>query len=140
MPRYSVWALRLALIEFLLGVTIGALLLTQKVWPFLPAIWILLPAHIELLLFGWLLQLVFGIAYWIFPRLRVSPKRGPQWLAWLALGALNIGLLLAALAPLWPRGPLLLVGRTVEALAGLAMLAALWPRVKPTETGPAATT
>jgi heme/copper-type cytochrome/quinol oxidase subunit 1 len=135
MPRHSVWALRFALGEFLLGVTIGALLLIQKAWPFFPAIWALLPAHIELLLFGWLLHLVFGVAYWIFPRLRIAPKRGPEWLAWLALWSLNAGLLCVAVAPLWPSAPLPALGRGLEALAVLALVVAIWPRVKPTETG-----
>jgi heme/copper-type cytochrome/quinol oxidase subunit 1 len=123
------------MVEFLLGVTIGALLLMQKAWPFFPSIWALLPAHIELLLFGWLLQMVLGIAYWIFPRLRIAPKRGPEWLAWLALWALNAGLLCVAVAPLWPSGLLPALGRGLEVLAVVALVSAILPRVKPTETG-----
>ena len=41
-----------------------------------PALWRLLPAHIELLLLGWTLNLALGMAYWILPRYKTGAPRG----------------------------------------------------------------
>ena len=60
MPRLSIWFIRSALIYLALGFTFGALLLANKGFPIIPEIWRLLPAHIELLLVGWTLQLAMG--------------------------------------------------------------------------------
>jgi heme/copper-type cytochrome/quinol oxidase subunit 1 len=58
-----------------------------------PFLWRLLPVHIEFLLFGWIVQLVLGVASWIFPRFWRS--RGNQTPAWISFGLLNLGVWLA---------------------------------------------
>lgn len=136
MPRLSVIGVRLALLYFLLGITCGALLLINKAYPLHPAVWGLLPLHIEFLLSGWIVQLVFAIAYWIFPRYIHEPKRGHPHLAWAALALLNAGIwVLAAvsLAALAPEQAIL--GRGLQVAAMLLLAASLWGRAKPTETG-----
>ena len=135
MPRFSVWATRLSLLYFLLGITFGAVLLTAKAYPLPPAIWALLPVHIEFLLIGWIVQFVFAVAYWILPRFTFGPKRGRQALAWLALALLNAGIGLAAFGIRWPGANWLLWGRGLEIAAVLLFGMLLWRRAKPTETG-----
>ncbi len=132
MPRYSVWAVRAALLYLALGFTLGALLLFHKGIPISGALWAVLPLHIEALLVGWTVQLAIGVAFWILPRFRKPPKRGNERLAWLSFGLLNLGVWLVGLGPLLaPTGPLVLGGRLAEVLAGIAFVLHAWPRVKP---------
>lgn len=132
MPRLTVWFLRTALIYLAGGFTFGALLLFHKGVPLDVAVWRLLPLHIEFVLIGWTAQLAMGVAFWILPRLIRGPARGNERLIWIAYGAFNIGVLLAATSQLvagWGWG--LFVGRLLE-LAAVALFAAgIWPRVKP---------
>lgn len=135
MPRISIWAIRIALAYFLIGFTFGAVLLVHKAAPLHPAIWALLPLHIEFLLIGWIVQLVFAVGYWIFPRFRIEPKRGRSTLAWASLTLLNGGLVLVSIAAITGNASWLFFGRVLEVSAVLTFIAQLWLRAKPTETG-----
>jgi hypothetical protein len=130
MPRLSVWFIRAALIHLALGFSFGALMLWNKGVPFDPLVWRLLPAHIEFLLFGWLVQLGLGVAYWILPRFQT--QRGNTMLAWVAWGLLNGGVWLVGLAPLVAAPAVIgLSGHLAETGAALAFVAHAWPRIKP---------
>lgn len=132
MPRLSVWMVRSALLHLLLGFTLGALLLAHRGLPLHPAMPRLRPAHAELLLVGWTVQLAMGVAFWILPRFRPGPERGDERPAWAAWALLNLGVLTAALgAALFGSGPAVALGRTAEALAAAAFARHAWPRVKP---------
>lgn len=132
MPKYSVWAMRASLIYFLVGITFGTFLLINKALPFYNQTWRLLPLHSEFLLIGWIVQLVFSVAFWIFPRFGVGPKRGRTIFAWVALGLLNVGVLIVSVANLILKTQWLLFGRILEALAVMVFAVYLWGRVKPT--------
>lgn len=135
MPRLSVVGIRLALLYFLLGITAGSVLLVHKAFPLHPVAWALLPLHIEFLLSGWIVQLVFAVGYWIFPRFLDEPKRGNPTLAWAALAALNLSILSLVFASLAAQGGLSLAGRILQVAAAGLFAASLWGRAKPTETG-----
>lgn len=137
MPRLSVIGIRLALLYFLFGISAGALLLIHKAFPLHPALWALLPLHMEFLLYGWVVQLVFAVAYWIFPRFLNEPKRGNPILAGAALVLLNAAVLALATAALagWPG--IQLPARLAQAAAAVLLAASLWQRAKPTQTGAA---
>ncbi|MCW5874689.1 MAG: hypothetical protein KIS88_08615 [Anaerolineales bacterium] len=135
MPRLSVVGIRLALLYFLLGISFGALLLIHKAMPLHPAMWILLPLHMEFLLYGWVVQLVFSVAYWIFPRFLSEPKRGNPALAWAALGLLNLSILALSAASLGVLPAVQLPARLAQVAAAALLAASLWRRAKPTETG-----
>src|SRR5512142_2097097 len=109
MPRQTVWFIRASLIYLLVGFIIGALILAQKGRPYDASVWLLLPIHIEVLLVGWLLQLVMGMAFWIFPRFGVGAARGRENWIWVSFVLLNLGILLVALQPWLPVA--LLAGR-----------------------------
>lgn len=132
MPRLSAWAVRAALLYLLLGFTFGALLLANKGQPFWPAVWQLLPAHVEFLVLGWTGQLALGVAYWILPRYP-GGSRGNERLAGAALVLLNIGVLLAALQGLG--AGLFAAGRVCQLGAGLLFAAHAWGRVRPLYEG-----
>lgn len=130
MPRLSVWFVRAALLHLALGLTLGALLLFHKGIPIHPLLWRLLPAHIELVLLGWTVQLIMGVGFWIFPRFQRS--RGDEKPAWLAFFLLNAGLGLVVLGPLLGGSTFLLLGgRLAELLAVVAFSWHIWPRIKP---------
>jgi cbb3-type cytochrome oxidase subunit 1 len=107
-------------------------MLFNKGTPIHPALWRLLPAHVEFVLIGWMGQLILGVAFWILPRFSRGPARGSESLAWLAFGLINLGVWLAGVGPLLGASPLLAVlGRLAEAGAAAAFVAHAWPRVKP---------
>ena len=130
MPRLSVWFIRSALLHLAVGITMGAIILAHKGIPFYPFAWRFLPAHIEFLLFGWIVQLVMGVGFWIFPRFWRS--RGDERPAWVAFGLLNVGVWLAAFGPMFGLSALVtLIGRIFETGAALAFALHAWPRIKP---------
>lgn len=133
MPRLTVLFIRLGLVYLAIGFTLGALLLANKGVPLHPAMWVILPAHIEFLLIGWTVQLMLGMAFWILPRFSRGPRRGNEKLAWLALGLINLGVLLTGVGPLLSSSPWLsLLGRIAQAGAAFSFALHAWPRVKPT--------
>lgn len=130
MPRLSVWMLRTALLALLVGSALGALLLaTEPRYDVTRAA--LREVHLTLLLFGWLVQFVLGVAYWMLPRHSRAPERGPGWAGWTAYGAFVSGLGLA-LAGLWfPQNGVAPAGRLLLAGATFAFIILLWGRAKP---------
>ncbi|HET6528573.1 MAG TPA: hypothetical protein VFG39_07450, partial [Balneolaceae bacterium] len=92
MPVQSRWMVRLSFIYLLTGVTLGAVMLVNKTFPLHPVIWLLLPVHIQLLIWGWIIQFTLGTAYWILPRLLEGPARGNPFLSWGIVLALNTGI------------------------------------------------
>lgn len=130
MPSLSQWYVKASFIYLLLGFTFGALILANKGFVFYPALWNWLPAHIELLLFGWVVQLTMGVAFWIMPRYWKEPRRGNTTGAYIALVLLNAGIWIVALAQvLWLDPWVLVTGRLLEAGAVLAFAHAIFPRV-----------
>jgi hypothetical protein len=111
------------------GFTVGAIMLAGPTLHWSGRILALRPLHAELLLIGWMLQLAFGVAYWILPRFGGGDGRGREWSAWTALVILNAGLLTAGVGQTIGLRGLAPVGRTAEMLAALLFAAHLWSRV-----------
>jgi hypothetical protein len=132
MPRLSQWYVRTALAYLALGFTFGALMLANKGLNFEPKLWRLLPAHIELMLMGWTLQLALGMAFWMLPRFWEGPPRGNESGAWAAYLLLNLGVSLVILRAvfIWPSW-LMFVGRAAEAGAAVAFGLHIWRRIVP---------
>jgi hypothetical protein len=132
MPRLSVLFIRAALTYLAVGFTFGGLMLFHKGIALHPALWRLLPAHIEFVLFGWTVQLAMGVGFWILPRFSRGPERGDERPAWAAFVLLNAGVLLVGLGSLWDAsGWLFVIGRVAEVAAAMAFTVHAWPRVKP---------
>lgn len=137
MPRVSVWFVRAALLYLGAGFTLGALLLANKGSGFAPHLWRWLPVHFELLLIGWFVQLVMGVAYWIFPRFGMTKAaRGRERLAWLALALLNGGIGLACVGLVSERPSLVVGGRLIEVLAAATMATNVWSRTRASGISP----
>ena len=130
MPRLSVWMLRLSLLALLAGSIPGAwLLATEPAFhPSTPALRLL---HRDLMLFGWLVQFVLGVAYWMFPRYPRAPERGSSGLAWAAFWLFESGLGLTLWGAASSLPDLAGSGRMVLAGATAGFLLLLWRRVRP---------
>lgn len=130
MPRLSQWAVRAAFLYLLSGFTVGALLLAHKGLPLHPALWSWLPAHIEFLLFGWIVQLTMGMAFWILPRYWQQSRRPNPGYATIALILLNLGLwLVVAGTTFRARVWIVLAGRLAEVGAVLFFALQAWKRI-----------
>ena len=107
----------------LLGLLLGGYITVEVNLRGRAVAWPLITAHVHLLLVGFLLMVVFGVATWMFPRpARDDPQYRP-WLAWLVYWLLTastivrfVGELSAALAG----GR----GSPLAAVGGLGQLAA----------------
>jgi hypothetical protein len=134
-----------------LGVTLGGLMLNDRI---VPGDWIAwaLPAHVHMLLVGWLLQFVLAIAFWLLPRRRLParPLGSDERTARAAAVALNLGLAARLVAePLARAGhdaawiaATLAIAALLQVGAVLTFVAHLWPRLAPRKARPptAATT
>ena len=82
------WTIRTAIVYLLIGFILGETMLIGKVlgWPTL----LLLPMHTHLLMVGFFTQMVFGVAFWMFPA--DLEKKFSQSLAQWTYILLNVGL------------------------------------------------
>lgn len=137
MPRLSRWFVKASLVYLAVGFTLGAVVLVQKGGGPEPQLWRLRPAHIELLVIGWAVQLAMGVAVWILPRFRPPVGRGDTRPAWFAFVALNCGVIaIAAARTFLLPAQVHLLGRIAIVAAAAAFAWHAWPRVKPVELTP----
>jgi hypothetical protein len=132
-PRVSRWLIRAAMLYLGAGLVLGAVMQT----PFMartPLFYALWPTYVHLLIVGWLTQLIFGVAYWMFPRYSAEQPRGSERLGWATFALLNLGLLLRAIGEPWRAlvgRDMLLVGSALfQLLAGWIFVVNTWPRVR----------
>lgn len=92
------------------------------------------PTVLHLLVVGWLTQMVFGVAFWLFPRYAPGRPRGRIGLGWLTFASLNLGLVARLVAEPWPalpgRAPLLLASGLLQTFAAIGFVLNTWPRVR----------
>jgi cbb3-type cytochrome oxidase subunit 1 len=140
MPRLSTWFVRASLLHLSVGVLAGGLMLCAKgLGATLAWTWLLLAAHIQLVVGGWMIQATLGVAYYILPRLDGAGNRGRTGAATLSFVMLNTGIVIAACV-LTLRGfirlpwldHLLLLAALLQAVAMVAFVIHAWPRVRTT--------
>src|SRR3954454_476837 len=86
------------MVYFLGALTAGVLLRLPPAVAAYPALAVFGPTHLHLLVVGWLTEVIFGVAYWMFPRYSPDRPRGNDRLGWAAFVLLNTGLLLRVAA------------------------------------------
>jgi hypothetical protein len=132
MPTITRWFVKASLISLVLGLVTG-------VWQQVPGMSAtgVFPVYLHLLTFGWLTQLIFGIALWMFPVYSKAQPRGPEWLGWGIFAALNAGLLLRVVfEPLQGISPsnfggwALVTAAVLQWLAGVGYVVNVWTRVR----------
>jgi hypothetical protein len=131
MPKLSVWMIRTALVYLGIGILFGALLLANKGVPYEPQVWRLLNPHIEFLIFGWMIQLAMGVAFWTLPRFSNEHRYGKTHLGWMSYVLLNGGTIITAASYWLNASAAILVGNLLTLAAVFVYTLLIWPRVKP---------
>ena len=136
MPTLSRCFLKTAMLYFVTSFCLGGYLLVA-VGIQRPAPVVLQPVYWHMLLVGWLIQLVFGVAYWMFPRHASGQTRGHAVVGWLTYATLNGGLLLRVIVEPWhgmrphlALGWLLVASAVLQVTAGWAFVMSIWPRIR----------
>lgn len=140
MDRLNTIMVRASFAWLMAGVVLGGLMLIDRAIPGAWRRW-LQPTHGPLLVVGWFLQFALGIAYWLLPRRRTPdrPLGYDERLAFWAVAALNLGLLLRTLAEPAERAggngnwtmPILIASAALQVGAIAVFILQLWPRVAP---------
>lgn len=129
MPAQSIWMIRSSLMCLIAASIAGGIILVHKSAELHPAVWLLLPLHYELAIWGWLVQFVMGTAYWMFPRYVTGAKRGSSSAAWAMAALFNTGLLLLLASGLLRDGDLVAVsGRCLLTLSVVVFVFLMWKR------------
>lgn len=136
MPDLSRYLIKTSMAYLVAALGFG-IALTEPVlsrYPLLPAVY---PSYIHLFVVGWLSQLIFGVAFWLFPRVSRERPYGATWVPWTGFVLINAGLLLRLIsepAHAWaPRAVwavLLSISSILQWLAGICFVVYFWSRVK----------
>lgn len=137
MPVLSRIYIKTGLVYFVVALAMAALLAAQPVLKLSSSLSVLRPVYLHLLMVGWVLQLIFGVVYWMFPKYSKEQPRGSEKLGWFVYVTLNLGLILRAvgepLVMLQPDnsvGWLLAASAVLQLVAGWGFIANTWSRVK----------
>jgi hypothetical protein len=130
MPTITRWFIKAALVSLVLGLAAG-------IWQQVASTAGMFPVYLHLLTFGWLTQLIFGVAIWMFPMYSKEHPRGPEWLVWSVFATLNLGLLLRVIfEPLQSLSPTtfgawaLVAAAILQWLSGVGFAIAVWTRIR----------
>src|SRR5699024_3285706 len=130
MPKIRRLMIRSAYAFLFLGICLGAAMLIHKAYPLHYTLWLLLPNHIEMLIFCWIIQVTLGTAYSILPGFLKAHQRGPTVPAYLMVVSLNSGILLTITGHIIGTGvPVQLVGRSLELVAVILFISLHWGRI-----------
>jgi hypothetical protein len=133
MPTLSRWFVRSGMFYLVAALMVGVPLVAGPALGVPGEIRLLWPTWIHALTVGWLTQLIFGVAYWMFPRYSRERPRGSGALGWWTFALLNLGLFLRVIfEPLatfgFPAGAWLVLSALLQLAAGVAFAFNTWPR------------
>jgi cbb3-type cytochrome oxidase subunit 1 len=136
-PTLTRWFIKAALVYLVVALLVGIVVAMQAVVDAGPLIGALTPVYFHLFMVGFVAQVIFGVAYWMFPRHSKERPRGSEALALVTYLALNAGLISRAIAepmvavePVTAWRGLLAVAAVLQWLAGVTFAANTWSRVK----------
>ncbi|MFN8577079.1 MAG: hypothetical protein U0354_09510 [Candidatus Sericytochromatia bacterium] len=96
------------------------------------------PIYFHFYMIGWITQLIFGVAWWMFPVITIENPKGSDNQAWLLYILINTGLILRSIAEpfnalesdkIW--AVLLVLSAIIQFFSGVLYSFILWKRVKP---------
>jgi hypothetical protein len=137
MPRLTRWFVKTALVYLVAALFVWVVEAAQTVLNLPLVIATVQPTYLHLFTVGWITQMIFGVAYWMFPRASRVRPRGSETLAAAVYGLINMGLVLRVIAepfralrpglvPDW----LLTASALLQSLAGVCFVISIWGRVK----------
>jgi hypothetical protein len=133
MPALTRWMVKTALAWLIAALILGLAMQLPAAArvPALAAVW---PTYLHLLVVGWLTQLVFGVAFWLFPRYSAERPRGSERIGWAVYGLVNAALLLRLGAEPFrttaAARPALLLSAALHLAAVGLFIVNTWPRLK----------
>lgn len=137
MPTITRTFIKTSFTYLLTGMLLSLVWIIQLVRPVAPLLTYLQPTALHLIVVGWITQLIFGVALWMFPVWSKALPRGPAAPAWICYGLLNSGLLLRLIAeplnraqPVPLLGWLLVMSALLQVVAVWIFAALIWPRVR----------
>ena len=137
MPTITRTFIKTALAYALVGMLLSTLALIHTAVPLHPVLGVIRPTALHAIMVGWLTQLIFGVALWMFPVWSKAQPRGPELPTWLCYGLLNAGLAVRLLAeplhsyrPSAVRGALLVIAAVLHVAAVLLFVGLAWRRVR----------
>ena len=133
MPTEARWLIRTALVYLAVALGLGLIRAGQAAGlvPGLPStLWL---PQLHFLTVGWLTQLIFGVAFWLFPR--PSPDAWGPPVIWSAYVTLNLGLLFRLLSePTLLSAPVrswgLVASAALQWSASLLLVGYFWRRLR----------
>jgi cbb3-type cytochrome oxidase subunit 1 len=137
MPLLTRLFIRTSFVYLGIALAEGILLAGQSIWNSPLPFAVLFQGYIHLMTVGWLTLLIFGVAYWMFPKYSQADPHGSEALSWTAYILINLGLVMRLVGePLndirqqafWSW--LLIFSALLQWLGGMAFIINLWKRVK----------
>jgi hypothetical protein len=133
-PPLTRWLVKTAMVWLVAALLLGVAMQLPVAarLPVLRSVW---PTYLHLLVVGWLTQLIFGVAFWLFPRYSAERPRGSEPLGWVAYGLVNLGLLLRLAGEPWRAAggdavATLLLSAAAQLVAVWLFVLNTWPRVR----------
>ena len=127
-----------SLIFFLLGLFLGAWILVLRISGGAAPSAALISAHTHVLLFGFVIMLIMGVAYWMFPRPAKDDFRYSPNIAELNYWLITAGTVIRAAGELWmavASNPaeiyLVAAGSALQMTAGVVFVWKVWSRIRP---------
>ena len=137
MPLVARWFVKTALVYLGASLVVGILIAAAPLLGsrlFSAALWM---TYLHLMVVGWLTQLIFGVAIWLFPRYSKERPHGSLHLTWVTYVLLNVGLLLRAMAEppsvLRPGDPwdwVMVASAVFQWCAVMVFVVYIWSRVR----------
>ena len=135
-PTLTRYFIKTSLIYLLIALLLGAAIILDNFLNLPVFLQFMSPAFFHLFMLGWVTQLIFGVAWWMFPLLPERTK-GNEKLGWLLYILLNSGLIMRLISE--PQlsikhsgllKGLLVFSALIQVLAGFLFARLLWPRVR----------
>jgi hypothetical protein len=132
MPLLTRWFIKAAMLSLIAAFLIRA---AMTLWPALNAPFA--PVFLHLFMWGWVTQLIFGVAYWMFPKYSKDNPHGHEGVWQATFWCFNVGLIFRVIGePLHLLRPealwawLTMASAALQWLAGMAFVVNTWGRVK----------
>ena len=137
MSELSRWYIKTAFTFFVVGLLLGLYMIISK---YILGMWLspqLITAHVHVLLFGFVISLIMGVAIWMFPRPRDEIHYSPR-LAEITYWFLTLGTVVRFICEItssyinsrildW----LIVLGNASQVLAGFLFIYNVWSPVRP---------
>lgn len=137
MPPLTRWFIKAAMVSLIAALLVRAAIAALPWWDFHTGAAALAPVFLHLFMWGWVTQLIFGVAYWMFPKLSKESPHGHEGMWQATFWLFNIGLVLRVIGePLHLLRPealwawLTALSALMQWFAGMAFVVNTWGRVK----------